>query len=268
MPKSNETNLNVILVDDEKNACVNLKNLLLEYVEPDINIAGIAYSTAEAEQLITSLAPDAVFLDIEMPNENAFAFLERIAPVIFEVIFVTAYDEYAIKAFKLNAIDYILKPISIPELMHAVDKLKEKIRYTRFMAKNNISYAEIANQVNNKIKQTRITLKGINGIEVVDFKDICFIEAQSSYSRIQFIKNNSVKEITMSSPLSDYEELLPNDSFYRIHRSYLLNCSHIKKIVNDGLYQVTIRDNIKLPVGRRRFAPLLEFLKSNDYYYE
>src|ERR1700689_5825299 len=125
MPSDNAL-LNVLIVDDEMEACDNLKNILMEYVDKEINIAGIANNTREAEAQINNFLPDAVFLDIEMPNENAFHFLSRISPFGFEVIFVTAYDEYAIKAFKLNAVDYILKPISIAELTAAVQKLKEK----------------------------------------------------------------------------------------------------------------------------------------------
>src|SRR5579872_4566369 len=95
----NKATINVLIVDDEKEACVNLENILKDYVDEGINIVGLAHNAKEAERQINEFAPDAVFLDIEMPNENAFHFLERISPVNFEVIFVTAYDEYAIRAF-------------------------------------------------------------------------------------------------------------------------------------------------------------------------
>src|SRR5690242_15259365 len=124
---ANSKSLQVLIVDDEKKACTNLKNILLEFVDPGIVIAGIANSTAEAESLIADTTPDAIFLDIEMPTENAFHFLDRISPVNFEVIFVTAYEEYAVRAFRLNAVDYILKPISIAELKKAVQRLKDRI---------------------------------------------------------------------------------------------------------------------------------------------
>jgi two-component system LytT family response regulator len=107
MPE-NRNSINIIIVDDENKACTILKDIITEYADPIIRVVGIAHSTYEAEALIYKLSPDAVFLDIEMPNENAFHFLERIAPFAFEVIFVTAYDEFAVKAFRLNAVDYIL----------------------------------------------------------------------------------------------------------------------------------------------------------------
>jgi len=260
--------LNVLIVDDEMEACTNLKHMLREYVDKEINIVGIANNTREAEAQIISFSPEAVFLDIEMPNENAFHFLSRVSPFNFEVIFVTAYDEYAIRAFKLNAVDYILKPISITELTEAVQKLKEKIRYKHILSENAVSYTEISNQVNNKAKSQRITLKDNNSIEVVEFRDIFFVEAQGSYVRILFLKGNETREIILSGSLTDYEELMPSDLFYRIHKSYLINCIHVKKILKDEYSQVVIRDVFTLPISRRRFAPLLQYLKNNDYYHE
>ncbi len=260
--------LNVLIVDDEMEACNNLQHILKEYVDQEINIVGIANNTKDAEAAIARSTPAAVFLDIEMPNEDAFHFLARIAPFDFEVIFVTAYDEYAVKAFKLNAVDYILKPISITELTQAVQKLKEKLRYKSILAENSVSYTEISNQVTNKIKGQRITLKDSNSIEVVEFRNIYFVEAQGSYVRILFLKGNEIKEITLSGSLTDYEELVPSELFYRIHKSYLINCIHVKKILKDEYSQVVIQDTYTLPISRRRYVPLLQFLKSNDYYHE
>jgi two-component system LytT family response regulator len=255
----------VLIVDDERKACANLKNLLLEYVDPAIDIAGMAHDTQEAQRQIAKHSPDALFLDIEMPNENAFYFLERISPVDFEVIFVTAYDDYAIRAFKLNAVDYILKPISIPELKNAYSRLREKLKYKKMIVDKKLSYIELSKQANNTVKHSKITLRDLNSTETVDFKDIYFVEAQSSYSRLVFQKNNGIKEMTLSSPLSDYEELLPADLFYRVHRSYLINCSHIKKIVSDGTSQVVMKNDLVIPVSRRRYTALINFLQTNDY---
>lgn len=259
------TPLSVLIVDDEKKACANLKNLLKEYVGGDVHVAGMAYSTADAEDLIIKHAPDAVFLDIEMPHENAFRFLERISPVNFEVIFVTAYDEYALRAFKLNAVDYILKPISIDELAGAVEKLRERLRYKKIKADQATAYDELAKQVANKTKPTRITLKDANSIEVVEFRDIYLVEALSSYSRIVFQKGKEVKEMTMSNPLSDYEELFPTEMFYRVHRSYLVNCLQIGKIMKDESSQLTLKNNMVIPISRRRLPLLLTFLKTNEH---
>jgi len=257
--------INVLIVDDEEEAVANLEHILLEYVDPTLNIVGRAHSTAQAETLIAKFAPDALFLDIEMPNENAFLFLERVSPVNFDVIFVTAYDDYAIKAFKLNAVDYILKPLSIPELTRAVSKLKERIEFKSLVREKNRSYSELSKQVTNKLKTQKLTLKDSNNFAVVDFKDIYFIEAQGSYARILFAADSTTREFVQSNSLSDYEELMPENQFYRIHKSYLINCAHITRIFKDGTSQIVIRDQYTLPISRRRFQPLIEFLKNNEY---
>lgn len=261
----NSKQIQILIIDDEKKACANLRNILLEFVDPGLQIVGEANSTIEAEQLIALHQPDAVFLDIEMPNENAFHFLERITPFNFEVIFITAYEEYAIRAFRLNAIDYILKPISIKDLSAAVQKLKDRIRYKRIIDSKNTSYTELAEQVQNKLKYQKIILKDLNAVESVDFNDIYFIEAQGSYSRFIFCKNGKNREMTMSNPLSEYEEMLPGEYFFRVHRSYLINCKQIRKVINEGHSIVVMKDGTEISVSRRRYAPLIDFLQSHNY---
>ncbi len=261
-----DSKIKIIILDDEKEACNNLKNIITEYIDTKIEIVGIANNTIQAGKLIDQYQPDALFLDIDMPSENAFNFLTRITPFNFEVIFVTAYDDYAIKAFKLNAIDYILKPISIVELKNAVDKLSERLKAKKLIASKTSTYNDIGSLINGKAKNSRITLKDGNHIEVIEFSDIYFIEAQGSYSRILFQKNNTAKEIVMSTSLAEYEEIFPKDLFYRIHKSYLINCRHVKNIIKDEFCHVVIKD-FNLPVSRRRFPLLVDFLKTNDFYY-
>ena len=265
---NSEGQLNVLLVDDEIEACRNLKSILLEYVDPNINIVGVAHSTADAERQLEIHNPDAVFLDIEMPNENAFQFLERVSPVHFEVIFVTAYDEYAIKAFKLNAVDYILKPISITELTNAVAKLKDRVKYKSMLGAGGggTEFSEVSKQITSKAKINKITLKGNNNVELVGFKDIIYVEAFGKYSKVFFVKNNVITDILTSYGISDYEELLPNMLFYRIHKSFLINCDQIKQIHKDDSTSLTMHYGITIPVSRRRFSSLLEFLQTKPVF--
>lgn len=258
--------ISVLIVDDEEEACINLKNILSEYIDEQVHVVGTAHNTLDAERLIEKFSPDAVLLDIEMPKENAFTFLERISPVNFQVVFVTAYDEYAIRAFKMNAVDYILKPISIPELKEAMKKLKEKIQIRSVF--KGLDYDGLSNEVSSKAKSHKITLKDNNVVEVVDFKDIFFIEAQGSYFKVVFVKDHVVKEIVMCGTLTEYEELLPPELFFRIHKSYLINCLHVKNLIKDEHSEVVIKDVFTLPVSRRRYAPLIEFLKNNHDYNE
>jgi len=264
---TDNSSIKVLIVDDEKKACTNLKNLLLTYTDPALVVVGIANNTKEAEDKIKQLSPDAIFLDIEMPHENAFDFLDRISPLNFEVVFVTAYDEYAVRAFKLSAVDYILKPISIDELRSSVLKLREKLKFKSIMNMPSV-YSEVAHVLTNRNKPGKISLKDGNIVEVVDFKDIYFVEAHGSYSRIIFQKNSQVREMMMSSPLSDYEEMLPEEQFYRIHRSFLVNCYYIEKIVSGDVATIITTNGSVLPISRRRYVSLIEYLKSHHYYNE
>ena len=259
-----EQRLNVLLIDDEIEACDNLQNILTTYIEPDINILGVAHDTAQAEKLIAETRPNAVFLDIEMPGENAFQFLKRIDPIDFEIIFVTAYDHFAVKAFKLNAIDYILKPICIDELSDAVRKLKHKLSYKKLVETTDYEN-EVLKQIATKERQHKIALRMVNHIEMVDFKDIFFVEAQGSYCRICFRKDSKEQEVTISNTIAEYEELFPSDTFFRIHKSYLINCSHITRIMSEDSYEVISNFKHTLPVSRRRYAHFVDFLKSNKF---
>jgi len=254
-----EPPLNIIIVDDETEACNNLRNILLRDVDTSINIMGIAHDTAQAEKLIREHTPDALLLDIEMPKENAFSFVERISPVNFEIIFVTAYDEYAVKAFRLNAIDYILKPINTFDLAAAIRKLKERLRYKTAIQLP--AYEALSKQIKHHSQPSQIYLRDYNSVEIVDFKDLLYIAAKGSYSQVTFLKEGQVKQTVMSNSIAEYEELLPADQFYRIHKSYLVNGQHIKQIIKDGNQVVASGNRFSLPVGRRRHSGLLTFLQ-------
>jgi two-component system, LytTR family, response regulator len=257
--------LSLLIVDDEKEACDNLSHILEEYIGPGITISGIANDTEEAEKLLAKIKPHAVFLDIEMPGENGFQFLERISPYDFEVVFVTAYDEFAIKAFKLNAVDYILKPIIIDELIYSVKKLKEKIVYKQFTDRNKHE-AEVLKEIIHRKAPHRITLRSQNHVEIVNFKDIYYLEGQGSYCKVSFNKDGINKEIITSSVIAYYEELLPTELFFRVHKSFLLNCMHVSSIISDEHYHAVIKTKEKIPVSRRRYSEFIGFLKENNFH--
>lgn len=255
--------LRVLIIDDELHACQSLRYLLSSFDDASISIVGTAQSTREAEALIIQHRPDVVLLDIDMPNENAFSFLKRIDPFSFEVIFVTAYDQYAVKAFRLNAIDYILKPVEVSELRKAIEKVQDKMALRQLKQESAVSFASLGQQVARKSVQDQIVLRSSNDIEVVPFKNILFVEAMRSYSKFVFTGGSSAKEFVMSYPITDYEELLPGNLFFRIHRSYLVNRQHIQRILREDQVFVLLSNKMKLPVGRRRYPDLLDFLKEN-----
>ena len=267
MKSQAQTPIRALIVDDENKACSNLKNMLLSYVDATLDVIGFAHNTTEAEAAIKLHKPDAIFLDIHMPHGDVFRMLDNMRPLEFEVIFVTAFDEYAVKAFRLNALDYILKPISVNELKNAVNKLKEKINYKRIVASENMTYADLGEQINKKDLHKNITFKDANNVEIVNFRDVLFIEADSSYCRIVFIKDRQNKEMIMSNPLSDYEEVLPAELFFRVHKSYLVNCGHIKRIDNSENHCIILDNDTTLPISRRRYGALLDFLRANEHNY-
>jgi two-component system, LytTR family, response regulator len=253
-----------IIVDDEIKACYNLKDVLDNYiVDSRIEIVGIANNTREAEFLIEKLNPDALFLDIEMPQENAFQFLDRITSFNFEIIFVTAYDAFAIKALKLNALDYILKPISILELKIATQKLVAKIEHNRILNQYE-GYRELSDSFKHKKSNKHIKLRTLDAIYIVLFEDILFIEALGAYSKFHFKTNDTtIKEVTMSHTISEYEDLLPKELFFRVHRSFFVNTSQVDNLkVEDNSLKVIINQH-EIPISRRRMSDFLDFYSSN-----
>jgi two-component system LytT family response regulator len=253
--------LKVAIIDDEHEACRYLQNVIQEEAE-DIIIAGVAHSAQEAEELINIHNPDAIFLDINMPGENVFDFLGRIKHVSFEVIFATSYDEYAIRAFKLNALDYVLKPICREEVSAVLEKLRKRIKYNLYLQQSSSMLNEVSLRKCLKETQNKIVLKDGNSMVVVPFNDICYVEARGNYSFIVFYYSNLYRNIIMSHPIAEYEELLPDDIFFRVHKSYLINCRRIEKIRTNPQVNLQISDGSTVPVSRRRFPLLIEFLRS------
>lgn len=269
MKPINITPLKVLIVDDETDACENLETIFREHLaESSIHITGIAHNTAEAEGFISQECPDVVFLDIEMPGENAFQFLERVTPVDFEIVFVTAYDDYAVKAFKLNAVDYILKPLCIDEVNNAVTRAAARKKTKQLLSENNNFYHQLNNNFATRKHIDKIVLREHNHVDLVAFKDICFVEAQGSYSKFYFLKDDQIVSKIMSNYIAEYETLFPADFFYRVHKSYLVNCNYIKQILKtDGIY-LLLQKNLKIPVSRRRYPFMIDFLKTNHFFAE
>lgn len=259
--------IRALLVDDELNACKNLQNILTTNFYNSIEIAGFALNTKEAEALIAETNPEVLFLDIEMRGENAFQFIERIKPFNFEIVFVTAYDEYALRALKLSALDYILKPINIVELAGAIKKLEQllllKERVQIFAQENEISIS--GNQYAAKTPPERIILKSQTESKIVSINKIKYIEAKRSYSQFYFEEENGHATFLMSKPISDYIEMLHDRFFYRIHKSYFVNCNYIKNLHKENdHYTVYLKDSTVLPISRRKYLLLEEFLKHSN----
>jgi len=235
--------IRTVIVDDEPKNIRILHGLLQTYC-PQIQITGEADGFHKALELIDSVHPDLLFLDIEMPYGNAFDLLEKIMPVRFEIIFVTAFNDYALKAFKYSALDYLLKPVNIDELKTAVAKAEQKLN------QKNIDF-QLNNLINN-IKKTelqKIALPLVDGLIFVPVSAITYLHAKGSYTDVH-LQNGDVH--TTARTIKDYEDMLSPDIFCRVHHSYLINVNHIKKYSKGRGGLVEMEDGALIEVSIRK----------------
>jgi two-component system, LytTR family, response regulator len=246
--------MKAILIDDEYSNRLLLANMLKKHC-PEVNVVGDAESADIAFEMINRLQPDLIFLDIKMSEKNGFDLLRLFKEINFEIIFVTGFDEYAIKAFEFNAIDYILKPLDYMKLIDAVKKAESR-HYIH--PDNMIRFVHSLEEKTNYIK--RVTVHGKDKVHVIDLNDIVYIAADRNYSEILDIKKQ--RHIS-AKPLSDYEELLePLRNFIRVNKSYLINSNHISSYTKGT--DCVIRMNgceKEIEVSRRKKTEILLLLK-------
>ena len=243
--------IRAILIDDEQDARVGLK-LTIEKFCPEISIIALCETPEIGIEKINELRPDLVFLDVQMPRLSGFDLLEKFEVINFEVIFVTAFDKYAIKAIKFSALDYLLKPIEVDELVSAVQKIKEK-------NKNKTSnFKSLLNNVKHSSeKLTRLAIPSDNEIILQKTVDIIYCEADGNYTILHLVND---KKITVSKTLKEFENILPETDFCRIHHATLVNLEHVTKYVKgDGGY-VLVTGRHHLDVSRRKKDNFLQAL--------
>jgi len=242
--------LKVIIIDDEPDAVLSIELIITEYCT-DVEIVGKAYSAIDGKTQIIEKKPDFIFLDIDMPRGTGFDLLEMFPEINFDVIFVTAYSDYAIKAFKYSAVDYILKPIDIDELIGAVNKVKKR---KDEKSTQSINYDVLLSNIRNKGHKT-IAVPNTTGIDFVNLENVIRFKAEGSYTKIIISGQN---DILASKNLKEYQELLSENEFFRPHNSHLINLSHVKRYVQkDGGYLEMSDDSI-VPMSRRKKDLFLE----------
>lgn len=245
--------LKAVIVDDEHDAIESIKLLLRENF-PNISIVGTAQSVNEGNRVIDEAKPDIVFSDIEMPDGTGFDMLEAIGERNFSVIFITAYNQYAIKAFKYSAIDYILKPIDINDFVKAINKIDNNV-----LESNGIDDKISILLENIKCdKPEKIALSTSESIEFVKIVDIVQIEAEGSYSTLKFIDQT---ELLVSKNLGEFENLLVDHTFYRSHQSHLVNLLHVKKITRLG-NEIVMDDGSVAFLSRRKKNQFMELMST------
>jgi len=247
------TSIKAIIIDDEAPALETLK-LKLEMYCQEIEVVATCQSAKEGLQAINEHKPNLVFLDIEMPWMNGFEMLECLGDNInFEVVFVTAYDQYAIRAFKVKAQDYLLKPVDKDDLINCVSRISESSEQF-----SHEKLTDIVKEMDKPINSNRILLHAKNAIEVVTQEELIYLQADSNYCNVF---TNDGKRIMVTKTLNELEKLLDLETFIRIHRSYTVNINYIKKIsTEDGAYDVVLQNGNKLPVSRRKKDSLFEKL--------
>ena len=243
-----------IIIDDEPGNIVTLSEIIKQYC-PDISIAGTAQDPRKGYELIRHLKPEVVFLDIEMPYENAFDLLDKLSPVTFEVIFITAFNEYAIKAFKYAAIDYLLKPINITELQDAVARVSRRLHERNVNTKIELL---LTTMKNSSSELNKIALPTLNGYIFEDINDFMYLQAKGSYT---VVYSKSKKKIVVSKPLKEFEDALPSLQFCRIHHAVIINVKYVKKYFRGRGGYVEMEDGASLAISARKKNDFLEKFK-------
>lgn len=248
-------NLRSVIVEDEKHSRESLKNLIEEFCV-DIEVVGLASSVSEAVNTISSLKPDVVFLDIELQTGTGFDVLNQLSAFNFEVIFTTAFDQYAIKAVKFSSLDYLLKPIDLEELQSAVTKARTK--------KNQDIYKKQLETLMLNLKQRKPTLNKIclatsDGFEFIEINDILYCKAEGSYTKF-ILKNN--ESLLVSKHLKEYENMLLEQDFMRVHNSFLINLKEVKKYIkSDGGY-IIMNNNDTVSISRSKKEDFIQVISS------
>ncbi len=243
-----------VIVEDEEMARKVLKSLLAQYCQ-DVMVCAEADDVVSGKNMIETFRPDLVFLDIEMPGGSGFKLLTSIDNVDFEVVFITAYEQFAIKAIRHDALDYILKPIDPKELVAAVEKVKEA-KYKKTLKKQYDSL--LKNLDPEQLVVRKISLSTTDKIHLIDVDDIIRCESDNYYTII-FFKDGT--NLMVSKTLKDMEQKLEEYDFVRTHKSHLVNMRCIKNFIKDEM-MVVMTDDTKVPVSKRKKERILEIINN------
>ncbi len=251
--------IKAIIVDDEPNCCETLATLLERYC-PQVKVADICYSGQAALTSIIELNPDIVFLDIEMPNMNGFELLEKLQSISFKLIFTTSYDQYAIKAIRFSALDYLLKPIDREELQNAVKKAMQVL--DRPLPQQFEVLMQKLNKTGTGNGSQKIALPTMEGLLLIAIDSIISCASDRNYT-ILYLKEK--QKMVISRPLKEMEELLEDHSFLRVHHSYLVNLKEINKYIRGEGGYLIMSDGSTVDISRSKKELLISKLQERKY---
>jgi two-component system LytT family response regulator len=237
--------LRTVIVDDEPNAVDFINSVIGEYC-PGLEVVGMAYNMTEGINRINELNPDLVFLDVEMPNGTGFDLLAHFPEKKFDVVFITAFNHYAIKAIKFSAVDYILKPLNINEFIEAVNKVIQKRSEAPLQMNEN--FRVLMENLKSPVP-SRLAIPTADGMEYLNPKEIIRIEADRSYSWF-FLTGN--RKMLVSKNLKEFQDLLGDRYFFRSHNSHLINLKYVKRFVRKEGGYIEMQDGEQIPISRNR----------------
>lgn len=244
--------MKAIIIDDEKKGREILKSLIESYCK-EVEIIAQASSAEEGYELIQKLEPDVIFLDVEMPNGDGFSLLERFEKITFQIVFTTAFDDYAIKAIKFHALDYLLKPIDIDELRVAVENVKKALQSEQETENKYTAFVQ-----SRKIENTgKLALPIKDGIVYLSISEIVRVESDGAYS---IFYTDCGKKHLSSKNLGEYEEILPSLGFFRVHRSHIVNVKKVKKFIRSEGNFIEMEDGSRVEIARRKKDEFLQMM--------
>lgn len=238
--------IKTMLVDDEPRGLSALRRLLELYC-PDVKIVGECQDTRSALETIPALEPELVFLDIAMPDKNGFDLLNELSPVRFEIIFVTAHNEYTVRAFKYSAVDYLLKPVEEDLLIEAVRRAGQRINDKASTHQVETFLYNLHNVQNPA--EMKLCIPDMKGFRVLQLSDVVYCESESSYTIFHLLNG---QRITASKSIMEYELLLEHSGFCRVHKSFLVNLHHIKEYIRGEGGSVVLTNDRAIEVSRRK----------------
>ena len=254
--------LRALIVDDEVHARENLKYLLENYC-PEVEVVGMASGQQSARESVDSLKPQVIFLDIAMPGgTEGFEFLESLPEKKFQVVFVTAFKDYAIRALNANAIHYLQKPVDVDDLRIAVKKLVSTNQLFTENQEQLLNYIKslenLSKAMQSSVGVSRITINHAKGFKIVDPNDFMYLEGEGNYTSIIFVDGSKYVD---TKSIGVYEDILDQQHFFRIHKSHIVNIGYVKEFLNDDGHFVVMKNNTRLAISRLRVPQFLEFFK-------
>ncbi len=245
--------IRAIIIDDEKHCSDNLQWQLRQYC-PEVEIVSVCKNAEQGLSAINIQQPQLIFLDVEMPGMNGFEMLEKLPAINFDIIFTTAFDQYAIRAIRFGALDYLVKPVDKDELCAAVDKVAKQ---TNRESLKQLTALLTHIRKSNDLSFQKIALPTIHGYELVQLNNIIYCESKSNYTNIYL---NNGQQLLVSRTLKDIEELLNMHPFFRIHNSYLVNLQFAVRYTKGEGGFLVLNNDITVPVSRTKKEELLKLI--------